>query len=198
MSVITLGQYLDVLKAGDNEVLKAQAITGKSREAVLAMTVPDLQRIIVDFNNKALRSVDKKLYKELKLKGKDGSTVVMGFHPNLMYMTMSEYMDVNTLLNNFPHSLASIMAVIYRPITGQLNDKYIIEDYDASKHLENAELFRQVGMDAVNGVMLFFYLLKSDLTSNTLDSLNSQTLETLTTLQTILEDTTPPIPQPTP
>jgi hypothetical protein len=196
MTKILLGQYLDFLKAGDNEVLQAQAITGKKREDILSMKAPELARIVNEFTANAGVKADKKLYKKLELLN-DGKRQSFYFHPNLEYMTMAEYMDVNTLLQTFPQSLPSIMAILYRPITAELNNSYLIEDYDSARHLQNADLFRQMSLDAVNGVMVFFYLLKIDLTSSTLDFLSKETETVLAELETLAEDMTATPPQPT-
>lgn len=186
---INLGQYLDVLKAGDNDVLQAQAITGKTREEILKLSVPELVTIINRYAEDLKKNTGKRLFKELKLLKPDGTTLRVGFHPNLEYMSFSEYIDINTLLETFPQSLPSIMSILYRPITAELNDRYLIEEYDALKHTANANLFRQVAVEAVNGVMVFFYLLRSDLMNTTLDYLNSQTTQILTEVETLTTET---------
>jgi hypothetical protein len=189
MSKINLGQYLDVLKAGDNDVLQAQAITGKSREEILKLSVPELVTIINQYGAELKQNTGKRLYKDLKLIRPDGSTLRVGFHPNLEYMSFSEYIDINSFLETFPQSLPSIMSILYRPITAELNDRYLIEDYDALKHTANANLFRQVPVEAVNGVMVFFYLLRSDLMNTTLDYLSNQTTQVITDVETLTTET---------
>ena len=132
----------------------------------------------------------KKLFKDLTLVRSDKSELRVGFHTNLEYMTFSEYIDINTLLETFPQSLPTILSILYRPITAELNDRYLIEDYDAVKHTSNAELFRQVPLEAVNGVMVFFYLLRSDLMNTTLDYLSKTTTEVADEVEAIARETT--------
>ena len=180
MSKLLLGTYLDFVKAGDNELLQAQAISGKSREVLAAMPLPDLAKIIDGFKTLITKSTKRKLYEQVTLAGKKFS-----FHPNLDYLTYQEYLDITTLLKDFPQSLPSILAILYRPKTIELGTKYKIEDYDAFTHLANAELFRDMELETVNGVMLFFYHLRNDCIAHTLDYLETTTAETLAELETI-------------
>lgn len=179
---VKLGTYLDFLKAGDNELLQYQAISGRDKAELLKMSLPDLAKAVDEFKD-SIRGTGRKLYQELKLDGRR-----FCFHPNLDYLTFAEYIDIDTLLNSFPQSLPSILAILYRPPAAELGKTYKLEEYDAQVHLENASLFRQVDLEAVNGVMVFFYHLRSDLVAATLDFLNTATLETVTEIETIAAD----------
>ena len=53
------------------------------------------------------------------------------------------------------------MAVLYRPVTSRLNDRYLIEDYESSR--KYSEIMKQIPIQVTIGAMLFFYRLMNDL-----------------------------------
>ena len=53
------------------------------------------------------------------------------------------------------------MAVLYRPITSRLKERYIIEEYEGT--IKYCEMMKQIPVDVTIGAMLFFYRLMNDL-----------------------------------
>lgn len=84
-----------------------------------------------------------------------------GFIPNLEDMTFGEYIDLDTYIGD-RHNTEKAMAVLYRPITMQKGDKYVIDEYKGDLF---HEAMLDMPMDAVVSSILFFYNLGIDLSS---------------------------------
>jgi hypothetical protein len=91
--------------------------------------------------------------------------VEFGFIPNLDAMTQGEYVDLDSYISDW-QEMHKAMAVLYRPITKKINDKYQIEDYNGS--ITYSEVMRHAPLDVVLGATVFFYHLGSELMSSTL------------------------------
>ena len=113
-----------------------------------------------------------------------------GFMPSMDAMTYGEYLDLNTYSKEMWKDIATIMAILYRPIIKEDKDGYEIQPYNGAD--ENiVDLFNHaLTMDIVWGAIGFFTLLQTDLLKGMmaysikkLESLktNSQVLETLIT-----------------
>ena len=92
--------------------------------------------------------------------------IKFGFHPNLKSITFGEWLDCIEFSKNYPNTIDRLMAVLYRPVTSEINDVYTIEDYDSNKNEHYAKLMRKVKLPLVNGCMLFFSTLTRDLLNN--------------------------------
>ena len=83
--------------------------------------------------------------------------VEYGFNPNLKDMTMAEFVDLDNYLNDIWKNMHKIMAILYRPVVKRKNKKYNIEDYDSTKCLKVAEIFKDaLSVATVNGASNFF------------------------------------------
>lgn len=91
--------------------------------------------------------------------------VEFGFIPNLDAMTQGEYVDLDSYISDW-QEMHKAMAVLYRPITKKINDKYQIEDYNGS--ITYSEVMRHAPLDVVLGATVFFYHLGNELMSSTL------------------------------
>ena len=72
------------------------------------------------------------------------------------------------------------MAVLYRPVTTRIKDKYQIEAYDGSKYQEQ---MMYMPLDVALSSMVFFYHLNKELLSLTLSYLDRNIPNTLTPQQ---------------
>jgi hypothetical protein len=79
--------------------------------------------------------------------------VEFGFIPNLDDMTTGEYMDLDNYITDWD-TMHNAMAVLYRPITNKLGNKYQIEEYKGS--VTYADVMRHAPLDVVLGAMVFF------------------------------------------
>jgi hypothetical protein len=94
--------------------------------------------------------------------------VEFGFIPNLDDMTTGEYMDLDNYITDWD-TMHNAMAVLYRPITNKLGNKYQIEEYKGS--VTYADVMRHAPLDVVLGAMVFFYTLGNDLLKSTINYL---------------------------
>ena len=84
--------------------------------------------------------------------------VEYGFHPNLDELTLGEYADIETLINNkIEDNLAELMAILFRPIVEKKNNIYTIESYDAELSIR-AEAMKKMSGQQVQNAMVFFWI----------------------------------------
>ena len=95
--------------------------------------------------------------------------VEYGFIPNLDDMSFGEYIDLDTYLGDW-QNIHKAMAVLYRPIKSKYGERYNIVDYE----IIDAEVMKQMPMDAVLGAVLFFYRLGMDLSKAMIRYLEEQ------------------------
>jgi hypothetical protein len=119
-----------------------------------------LQHITSVLNTKCNR-VDK-----FSLKGTDGKVVHFGLIPNLDKMTYGEYEDLERYIYD-EENLHRAMAVLYRPISFENKQGYLIHDYNGTDFM--AEVMRDTPLDVVFGARVFFYNLAKKLGIYTLD-----------------------------
>ena len=99
--------------------------------------------------------------------------VEYGFHPKLVDMSLGEFVDLETYMNNINDNLHLILSILYRPVTAKKNEKYRIEDYEPNR--ERADLFKKhLTVDDFNGASVFFYDLGRQLMINSKKSLIQQ------------------------
>jgi len=99
--------------------------------------------------------VNKEIYEKIEIKG-----VKYGFHPNIDEMSLGEFVDLEEQTKDGIENMHNVFAILYRPITEEKGNKYDIEPYNA-KHIQQSRIFKDVSIDVVNGVMVFFYRLGS-------------------------------------
>jgi hypothetical protein len=83
-----------------------------------------------------------------------------GFIPKLDDITYGENKDATKYINNL-QTMHQAMAVLYRPVTGYVNGKYLIEDYKGTD--KYGERFKQLPLSVGAGARVFFYNLINDL-----------------------------------
>ena len=106
---------------------------------------------------------------ELKRTFKLGDTE-FGFIPNLDDISFGEYSDLDNYITNWD-LMHNAMAVLYRPITKKLKDKYQIEEYNGS--YTYAEAMKYAPVDVVLGAVVFFYNLGNELLKSTIHYLDN-------------------------
>jgi len=106
---------------------------------------------------------------ELKRTFKLGDTE-FGFITNLDEITLGEYTDLDKYISDWD-MMHNAMAVLYRPITKKLKDKYQIEEYNGSYTYCDAMKFMPV--DVALGAVVFFYTLGNELLKSTIHYLEN-------------------------
>lgn len=94
-----------------------------------------------------------------------------GFIPNLEDMTFGEYIDLESNISNV-ETFHKAMAVMYRPITKKVKDRYEIFEYKGTD--EFSDLMKYAPLNVVLGATVFFSILGSDLVQHTLTSLETE------------------------
>ena len=165
---IKLAQYQKFLSiAKDNEESEflqqkmVQLFCGIDLKDVAQIRYKDVAEITANINN--LFTKENQLIQRFKMGG-----VEFGFIPNLDEMSTGEYMDLDTYITDWD-TMHNAMAVLYRPITNKLGNKYQIEEYKGS--ITYAEVMKHAPLDVVLGAMVFFYTLGNDLLKSTINYL---------------------------
>lgn len=176
---IKLAQYQKFLSiAKDNEESEflqqkmVQLFCGIDLKDVAQIRYKDVAEITANINN--LFTKENVFIQRFKMGG-----VEFGFIPNLDEMSTGEYMDLDTYITDWD-TMHNAMAVLYRPITNKLGNKYQIEEYKGS--VTYADVMRHAPLDVVLGAMVFFYTLGNDLLKSTINYLEgNQELQNILT-----------------
>lgn len=168
LNEIKLAQYqkfLSIAKDNDeSEFLQqkmVQIFCGIDLKDVASIRYKDVAEITTNINNLFIK--ENKFIQRFKMGG-----VEFGFIPNLDDMSTGEYMDLDAYITDWD-TMHNAMAVLFRPITNKLGNKYEIEEYKGS--VTYADVMRHAPVDVVLGAMVFFYNLGNDLLSSTINSL---------------------------
>tara|TARA_R110000751_G_scaffold110422_1_gene207991 strand:+ start:161 stop:805 length:645 start_codon:yes stop_codon:yes gene_type:complete len=90
--------------------------------------------------------------------------VEYGFHPDLQEITIGEYADLEThIQNGIENNLSKLMSVLYRPIIEKEGKYYTIKAYDSSTTQLRAEKFKKMKARDVNSALLFFWTFVKEL-----------------------------------
>ena len=165
---IKLAQYQKFLKVVEEneegefvQQKMVQLFCGIDLKDVASIRYKDVAEITANINN--LFTKENHFIQRFKMGG-----VEFGFIPNLDEMSTGEYMDLDTYITDWD-TMHNAMAVLYRPITNKLGNKYQIEEYKGS--VTYADVMRHAPLDVVLGAMVFFYTLGNDLLKSTINYL---------------------------
>lgn len=165
LSEIKLAQYQKFLKIAeaneDSEFLHqkmVQYFCGVDLRDIANIKHKQVMEITASINE--MFKVSHKLIPRFKMGG-----VEFGFIPNLDNMTQGEFVDLDTYISDW-QEMHKAMAVLFRPITKKVNDKYQIEDYNGS--ITYSEVMKHAPLDVVLGATVFFYHLGNELMKSTL------------------------------
>lgn len=168
---ITLEQYQRFIEAKvnnvDEEVLKIKAIS-------IFCNVPEAfvymmkQTDVVDISKRLydLFESQKTFFNQFEL-----NNVKFGFIPNLEEITHGEYIDLDTNIVDWT-TYHKAMAVMFRPITEQKKDNYLIEKYEGTANY--SDVMKYAPMSVVFGAMLFFYHLGNELLMSSVNYLEKE------------------------
>jgi hypothetical protein len=165
LSEIKLAQYQAFLKIAetneDSEFLHqkmVQYFCGVDLRDIANIKHKQVMEITASINE--MFKVSHKLIPRFKMGG-----VEFGLIPNLEEMTHGEFVDLDTYISDW-QEMHKAMAVLFRPITKKVNDKYQIEDYNGS--ITYSEVMKHAPIDVVLGATVFFYHLGNELMTSTL------------------------------
>jgi hypothetical protein len=93
-----------------------------------------------------------------------------GFIPNLDDISQGEYMDLDNYIVDIA-DLNRAMAIMYRPVTSKIKEKYLIEPYEGSDVY--ADKMLDAPLDVALSARVFFYHLGNELLKSTLTYLEA-------------------------
>jgi hypothetical protein len=178
-SAVSLKKYLKI--QDDLETYKDDK---EAQDAFLLYNIIGLTpEVIIKLDSDTITSIKKDLYAFLgktdfelqKFVTIDG--VKYGFEPNLSKMAYGAYLDLSSYQNiALDKNWASIMNILYRPVTKTKGALYSIEPYNSDKQ-DNRDKWLDVNMDIHFGCFFFFNRILKELTKDTLKSLREAALE---------------------
>jgi hypothetical protein len=170
LSEITLEQYQKFLSIAkdnpDGEFLQHKMVEifcGIDLKNAAKISFKDVNEITTNLSNLFNQKYD------LKRTFKLGNTE-FGFITNLDEITLGEYTDLDKYISDWD-KMHNAMAVLYRPITKKLKDKYQIEEYNGSYTYCDAMKF--MPLDVALGAVVFFYTLGNELLKSTIHYLEN-------------------------
>lgn len=183
LSEITLRQYKRFLKLEDQVDSNNAFFLQKMVEIFCGIDLQDAANIryrsliAVVEDIQAVFQQESKFIQRFKMNG-----VEYGFIPVLDDISLGEYVDLDNYISD-KDNLHKAMAVLYRPITHDKDERYDIEEY---KGTEYADKYLDMPLDVVLGSYVFFYHLGKELAKATLNSLEIE--ETPLEYQQALEE----------
>ena len=179
LNELTLGQYQEFLtKSKGLEGYKLAQCTVEvfcslPRVSVLKISLIDITSITAHLN--ALFQDEQQLQLTFNIKSQK-----FGFINDIENMSLGEYSDVDSYISDWDN-MHRTMAVLYRPITNEVKDKYTITDYNGTAEL--AEFMRFMPLDIAFGALVFFYHLGNELLKATRSYLVEETVELISQQQ---------------
>lgn len=171
LSEIPLKSYQEFMKVAENsndqEFIGQKTVEifcGLQMKDVVRVKWSDIRDLTVHLNK--IFKEKPKFQTTFKIKGTE-----FGFITNLEDMTFGEYIDLESNISNVA-TFHKAMAVMYRPITKKVKDRYEIFPYTGTD--EFSEVMRYASLDVVMGATVFFSTLGSDLVQHTLTYLEKE------------------------
>ena len=158
LSEITLGQYQKFVKLYSGEVTEdflalkmLEIFCGVKLSEAYQMRFKDVDGVVELLTE--ILNEKPQLVQRFKMKG-----VEYGFIPNLDDMSFGEYVDLDTYIGDW-QNIHRAMAVLYRPIKDKHGERYNLVPYE----VVDAEMYKDMPLDAAISSVLFFYRLGIDL-----------------------------------
>lgn len=158
LSEITLGQYQKFVKLYSGEVTEdflalkmLEIFCGVKLSEAYQMRFKDVDGVVELLTE--ILNEKPQLVQRFKMNG-----VEYGFIPNLDDMSFGEYVDLDTYIGDW-QNIHRAMAVLYRPIKDKHGERYNLVPYE----VVDAEMYKDMPLDAAISSVLFFYRLGIDL-----------------------------------
>lgn len=148
------------------------------KKIIRQLSVQDVAMIMTTLNKYKINT-NKRLRKTFTL-----DKIEYGFHPNLEELTLGEWADIETFVQQgIQDNMANIMAILFRPIKESKNDAYIIEAYDGNISVR-AEKFKKMSAEQVQKSLVFFWTFVNELCKISLSYLKVHLNEVKKTIPT--------------
>lgn len=176
---ITLRQYKEydkIIDANKDDANAERFIHCKMLEIFCGISYEEAKLIPMSKFNEIIAQLVKVLQENPKMddnmRFKMGDSE-FGFIPNLEEMTFGEYIDLDTYIGDMKN-IEKAMAVLYRPITAKVKEKYIIDKYrDDLYH----EAMLDMPMSNVVASIVFFYNLGIELSTAMMNYLQEEEIQ---------------------
>jgi len=189
LSDITLGQYQKYIKdvkeltekdePTQEEVEFAnlkllECFCGITLKQAYQLPMTEFSSVINHINE--LFNVTNDLHHKFEMTDPDGNKVTFGFIPKLEDISMGEFVDLEKYIGDW-QQMHKAMAVLYRPVTHEKNQFYLIENYEGSD--KYSDVMKDSPIQAALGATVFFYNLGNELSKHLMDSLTQRMKEDL-------------------
>lgn len=149
----------------------AAKTTEQKIAAALQVDIKEAMTIDMETANKILTVFENALTGEPKFKvAVDLGNKPIRFVPKLDAITLGEHADIvnNAKKETIFKTLPKVLAILYRPVTMTVNNKYQVETYNPDVHLdeERVKEFRLFPMQYADGALAFFLTISNELQSN--------------------------------
>lgn len=172
LSEIPLSRYQDFIamkeKSNDEEFIAQKMIQifcNIKLGEVAQIRLKDLNELIDHFSK--IFSEKPKLKTKFKIKN-----IEFGFIPKLDDITLGEYVDLENHLKSW-ETYHKAMAVMYRPITNAIGQKYLIQDYEPNEEMQ--DLMKFAPLDVAISASVFFWSLAKELYNSLVNYLERET-----------------------
>jgi hypothetical protein len=171
---ITLGDYVRYHSL-KSDVDRVMLITGASKKTVESWQAATIDTIVNEYAN-ALEVGTPRL--DYVVKGDKE----LAFIPDIDAISLREHIDLDTYAqaiwkdtNRIDYShLPNLMAILYRPVKSRFGKWYEIDTYDVDKVKYYFEVINSMTMAQVNGAMVFFSTILSELVQNSVRYLEEE------------------------
>ncbi|QDP51104.1 MAG: hypothetical protein Unbinned3907contig1000_47 [Prokaryotic dsDNA virus sp.] len=174
---ISLGQYqmFDLLTKDIEGVFLDQRTVeifcGISFAEVALITHKDVKEVAEDIRE--LLSGEVEFKHRFKIK-----TQEFGFIPDFENITSGEFADLTSYVGKI-EEMHKTMAILFRPITNKVGDKYDIYPYTGTKDFSDLMKFMPLGIAL--GSMVFFWNLANDLKNDIQSSTREEAIQVIST-----------------
>jgi hypothetical protein len=182
---ITLDEYVKYHSL-KSEIDKIALITGLSKKSIEGLQVSAIETIITEYSNALERGTPRMDY---VIKG----DVELAFVPDIDAITLREHIDLDTYAQSIWKNgamdctnLPNLMAILYRPISKRFGKWYELQAYDVDKVKYYIDSINTMTMAQVNGVMVFFSTILSELVQNSLDYLEQEKSKMINQLEAMI------------
>jgi hypothetical protein len=170
LNEVTLKQYQKWLKIADGKEVD-NFLQQKMIEIFCNIPLKQVLQIkAIDINN-ICESINKLFEQKPKFINKFNlNNKEFGFIPKLDDMSFGEYIDLDTYIADW-ELMHKAISVLFRPITLNKKEQYLIEDYESSDKYD----LQNVTLDIVFGALVFFWNLRKELLNRMVNYLENQT-----------------------
>ena len=155
-SDVTLENWIKLIEATEKvtsqEALATiNAISEIPKKLIKELSIQDIATIM-KYVSKLQLEENSSLHQIITIDGQQ-----YGFHPNLEEITLGEYADLETMIQNgIKEKMPEIMAILYRPIVEKEKDVYSIQAYDGNIRIRT-EKMKKMTAEQVQGALVFFW-----------------------------------------